>query len=397
MGLWKRRPGGGAGAATGGTGVQTGEIQMRPGSYHPFGALEGYVPLHNPEIALYRAIREAVPVVDAAVMKLVRLTGGVSVKCRDRGAEVALNDFLRTVKTGWNQEGLQSFLDCYLDSLLTNGRAVGEMVLDPTGREIAAILCASVSRVEAKEESPLDFTLCQRREDGSVVALPYQDLLLFTPFHPGPDAPYGVSLLHSMPFLANILLKIYQTLGLNWERAGNVRFSVVHRPGGEGLEPARALERSRQLASEWSAAMQSSRQGAVRDFVSVGDVEIKVIGGECQLPDCQIPVRLIVEQLIAQTGLPPFMLGLNWASTERMSSQQADMMTSELTALRRTLEPAILRICALWLRLHGFDPHAQVVWEEINLQDTVEEARAALFRQQARRLEMENERMEAGV
>ena len=28
-------------------------------------------------------------------------------------------------------------------------------------------------------------------------------------------------------------------------------------------------------------------------------------------------------------------------------------MTSEITALRRTLEPAVERICEMWLRLHA--------------------------------------------
>ena len=124
----------------------------------------------------------------------------------------------------------------------------------------------------------------------------------------------------------------------------------------------------------------------MRDFVAVGDVEIKVIGAECDIPDCQAPVRLILEQLISQTGIPPFLLGLNWSSTERMSSQQADIMTSELTALRRTLTPVVEKVCDLWLRMHGKGCAFQVVWEEINLQDQVEEARAALYRQQAAQL-----------
>ena len=133
--------------------------------------------------------------------------------------------------------------------------------------------------------------------------------------------------------------------------------------------------------------MQSTRGGSVRDFVAAGDVEIKVIGAEADIPDCQAPVRLILEQLISQTGIPPFLLGLNWSSTERMSSQQADIMTSELTALRRTLTPVVEKICRLWLRLHGYDCPFAVEWEEINLQDQVEEARAELYRQQAAQLE----------
>ena len=106
-------------------------------------------------------------------------------------------------------------------------------------------------------------------------------------------------------------------------------------------------------------------------------------------------MRLIIEQLIAQTGIPPFLLGLNWSSTERMSSQQADIMTSELTALRRTLTPVVEKICRLWLRMHGYDCPFTVEWEEINLQDQVEEAKAALYRRQAERLERENVKEES--
>ncbi len=363
-----------------------GPVQLRPAQRHPFQMLGGYVPLHQPAFSLYRAIREAIPVVDAAVLKLVRLAGGVGVTCEDKRAEEELNQFLRTVPAGWNQRGIQTFLDSYLDCLLTCGRAVGEIVPSRDGREIAAVLCGNVSDVEVKVgDSPLDQKLALRRPNGETELLPRQDLLLFTPYHPSPENPYGQSLLHGLPFLSGVLLKIYQTLGENWERAGNVRFAVVYKPE-EGLDQRRVQERGKLLAQRWSQAMENTRNGSVRDFVTVGDVEIKVIGAECDIPDCQAPVRLILEQLISQTGIPPFLLGLNWSSTERMSSQQADIMTSELTALRRTLTPVVEKVCDLWLRMHGKGCAFQVVWEEINLQDQVEEARAVLYRQQAAQL-----------
>lgn len=377
MGLLKR------GGKTTGT---VGTVQIRDAHRHPFAALEGYVPLRNGEIALYRAIREAIPVVDAAIVKLVRLCGGVSVRCRDRQAQAGLDEFLRTVPTGRGQQGIQSFLDSYLDSMLTCGRAVGEMVPDRGGREIAAVLCANVSQVEIREgDTPLDFTLCARDGHGTVRPLPRQELLLFTPFQPEVDNPYGVSMLRSMPFLAEILLKIYQTIGLNWERVGNVRFAVVCKGENDGM----AEERCRRVATEWSAAMQSGRDGALRDFVASGDVDIKVIGADNQILDSEVPVRQILEQLVARTGIPPFLLGLSWSSTERMSSQQADIMTSEIDAIRRSLTPVVGRICRLWLALHGYDRGVEVVWDTVNLQDEEVLARAALYRAQAKAQEGE--------
>ena len=47
------------------------------------------------------------------------------------------------------------------------------------------------------------------------------------------------------------------------------------------------------------------RSDSVCDFVSVGDVSIKVIGAESDMPDCDIPVRHILEQIIAKLGIPP--------------------------------------------------------------------------------------------
>ena len=140
--------------------------------------------------------------------------------------------------------------------------------------------------------------------------------------------------------------------------------------------------------------MSAGHAGHVRDFVAVGDVDIRLIGGDCPQPDSQIPIRQILEQLVSKTGLPPFLLGLSWSSTERMSAQQADMLTSEITALRRSLTPVVERVCELWLRAHGLPGRPTVVWEDINLQDLVEEARAELYRRQAAALPARRETTE---
>ena len=358
------------------------QVQLRDWEHHPFGLLDQYVPLRSGEIALYRSIREAVPILDAAIWKLVRLCGGVQIRCGDPRAQQGLSRFLATVDSGRGQQGIQSFLDQYLDCMITCGQGVGEMVLDPQGKTIAAVLCADPALVEIREgESPLDFRLCVRENGGEPKELPWQQLLLFTPFQPEAEHPYGVSMLRSMPFLTGVLLKIYQALGQNWERVGNLRFAVVCKP--DENSPLSAQERGEQVASQCSQAMQSSRQGAVRDFVAVGDVDIKVIGADNQILDSEVPVRQILEQLVAKTGIPPFLLGLSWSSTERMSAQQADLLTSEITAIRRSLEPMLQRICRLWLRLGGYDDQVSIEWEDINLQDIVEEARAQLLHAQA--------------
>ena len=83
----------------------------------------------------------------------------------------------------------------------------------------------------------------------------------------------------------------------------------------------------------------------VSDFVAVGDVQIKAIGADGQQMDSEVPVRQMLEQIVAKMGIPPFLLGLSWSSTERMSSQQADMLTKRADGVPQNLEPAILKIC----------------------------------------------------
>ena len=365
--------------------------QLRMGSAHPFGGLRGYVPLGGGEERIYRELRAAVPMVDAAILKLVRLCGGFQVRCR---GEERLREFLRTVPCGRGQYGIDAFLSAYLDSLLIYGRAVGELVV--AGERLRAVCWGDVTALEVREgDNALDIELWGPDDRGLMHRLPWQELLLLTTLNPEPEHPYGVSMLRGMPFLADILLKIYNTIGVNWERAGNVRYSVICRPE-ENLDPAQARDRGSQIASEWARAMEDGKNGMVRDFVAVGDVQISVIGGETPILDSEVPVRQILEQLIAKTGLPPFLLGLSWSTTERMSAQQADLLTSELWAIRRTVEPVIRKICRTWLILEGYDPAVEIVWDEISLQDLAETARAELYRAQARKLTVDNGQLTVG-
>ena len=374
---WKRKEKNGVAAVT----------QLRDGSVHPFGALRGYVPLGTGEEQIYHQLRCALPVLDAAVGKLVRLSGGFAVRCRDPKAQERLEEFLKIVPCGRGQFGIGNFLSGYLDSLLTYGRAVGELVV--ANGKLRAVCWGDVTRLEIHQgESPLDMVLWGPDEHGCIRPLPYQQLLLFTTMNPEPGSPYGVSIFRGMPFLADILMKIYQTIGTNWERAGNVRYSVICK-GGEDLDPAVAQERGKAVAAQWAKAMEDSKSGTVRDFVAVGDVEIKVIGGENPILDSEVPVRQILEQMVAKTGLPPFLLGLNWTTTERMSAQQADILTSELWAIRRTVQPAVEKICRTFLALEGLDNRLEVEWDDISLQDITEEAKADLYRAQAEKYRAE--------
>ena len=150
-------------------------------------------------------------------------------------------------------------------------------------------------------------------------------------------------------------------------------------------------ERAQQIANEWADGMNSARYGKVKDFIAVGDVDIKVIGSENKLFDTNVPVRQLLEQLISKLAIPPFLLGLNWSSTERMSSQQADILTSELEYYRRLVTPVLREIGDAFLCVTGADAVCSVQWDCINLQDETELANARLKNAQAKEIELRNE------
>ena len=348
--------------------------------------LDSYTSLSGNQIRLYYALREAIPIIDAAIFKLVRLTGGFEVRCADKRCEKVLERFIQNVEVGGNQHGLDAFIATYFEQLLTCGTAVGEMVTDASGR-IAALYNAPPDSIELRRSR--DGVGVDIFTSGCPVPVPVArpELILLSVLNPEPGELCGNSMLKGLPFVSSVLMKIYNTIGMNWERVGNLRFAVTYKPQNDSMDRAYAKERAMQVAREWSEAMQTG--SAVKDFVAVGDVQIKVIGADNQILDSEVPVRQMLEQIVAKTGLPPFMLGLSWSSTERMSAQQADALTSEIDAYRRILSPVISRICGTFLLLEGMPCEVSVEWDDVTLQDQVELSRAALYSAQAERIKTE--------
>lgn len=339
------------------------------------------------ERELYSSLRESVPIIDAALCKIVRLIGKFEIKTENDVCRKTAENFIKNVKINGSSTGMNNFIYTYLDSLLTYGEAVGEMIPFADGSGICALYNASLDDVEIRaDKSPLDLVVCCNGS-GEPVPVKNRQLVLATLLNPKPGTVHGTSILSGLPFVSSILLRIFKSIKTNWERVGDVRFAVTYNPDTNGT--ALTEDSARQIADEWKKAMRSD---SVCDFVSVGNVSVKVIGAESQMPDCEIPVRNILEQILAKLGIPPFLLGLSWSSTERMSEQQADILTSELEYYRAVVEPVISKIINTHLRLCGFNCDFEIEWEDINLQDTLELSQARYNNARAMQIELQNEK-----
>ena len=355
-------------------------------------AAPAHLPLTAPpkdpltEWRLYDALRASVPVIDAAIRKIVRLTGGfrLTVPEGNDAAQAILDRFCNTVPVNASGVSLQLFADQMLDSLLTYGNAAGELLTDENGVP-AALLTAHPAVLSVKPEGPDRCSYALRLPDGREKPLSAPEHILFAALDPPAGAVCGVSVLRGLPAVSDILLKIFSSIGQNYERAGNVRYAVTYRPDSDALPFAK--EHAEEIAAAWKDGINAAKYGEMRDFVAVGDVDIKVIGAENPLFDTNIPVRQLLEQIISKLSIPPFLLGFSWATTERMSTQQADILTSELEYFRRVLTPLLRKIGEAVLTGAGYPLEPAVEWDSINLQDERELAEARLRNAQAALLE----------
>ena len=351
---------------------------------HPFMSIENYSPYAKKQLELYSSLREAVPVIDAAISKIVRLIGTFEVECEDEYTTSRLKYFIDNVRVNCCSYGLHQFIYSYFDDLLTYGTAVGEMVPDKGKHTIKALYNASLYDVEMKQgDTPLELKIMSKNSDGTLSEIKYPQLVLVSMLNPVNGRAQGTSILKGLPFVSSVLLKIFNTIGVNFERVGNVRFAVTYNP--KDNQSGSTKHRVQEIAKEWSKAMRDKSQ--VCDFVSVGDVSVKVIGADNQVLSCDIEIRHLLEQIVSKLSIPPFLLGLSWSSTERMSSQQADILTSELEYFRTILNPVITRICSSYLRYSGLSDNIKICWSNISLQDEVELAKARLNNAQAMQIE----------
>ena len=342
--------------------------------------LFGRFPKTAANLELYASLRRSVPIIGASIGKLNRLLGGFEVKTGSESLDAVIREFLKNVPVGAQRRGIDAFVSTHFTDLLTFGTAVGEIVLGEDG--IACLYNAPLRDVSLSfGEDPTALVISSRDERGNFVPVRAPSLVIVSVLDPEPGELFGKSILEGLPFVTEILEKIFSAIGSNWERVGNVRYCVTYRPQNDSTDRAFAQSRAALIADEWKKTM--SEGGKPKDFVAVGDVRISAIGADNQILDSEIPVRQMLEQIVAKLGLPPFLLGLSWSSTERMSSQQADILTSELEAYRRLLTPALSKIVEVFLALRGEEMSFEIVWDDITLQDIVSLAESELKRAKA--------------
>lgn len=341
---------------------------------------------------LYRDMRSAFPVLDVAITKLVRLAGAVQIVAEEE-VKADLLTWMRGVRVNAAGQGFEAWAAITMDQMMQYGRSVGELVPNRSRTDIYGLMTLDPGTIEFRTvpEAPLSLDVVQWQGRGQVV-IP-RPVALIGIHNPQGDSPHGTSLFRSLPSVIEALSVIENATVQVWRRMGAPPFHINWAPPREFQDPdGTATERVLgELETGWTEAMTAREAGQVHDYFTAGPVTIDVIGNKNALFDIQQPFRAFAEQVIAATGLPSWMFGFSWSSTETLSTQQADLIVANIEAIRRGVMPAIGQVLNTRQEMRG-KPRVELKWGEVNLRDLTEKARGAAWIEQGRARRIENAR-----
>ena len=338
------------------------------------------------ELAVYDVICKSVPFIDVALRKLARMIAPFGVACDNEATQENLNAWIDQVPSNWLFDGFTPFARRYVRANLQYGRSAGEIALAQNKREVGGLFNIDSKRIRLIPAEGGQLLLGEEDQFGTLKAYDQQDLFLYSALNGEGDNPNGVSILRSIPFVADMLLRMENATRQKWQRQGAPSF-LWHAKFDPGtLISPDALDKARSnMQDGWDAAQEAryTQEGIIDFFnASQADLTVKAIdsSGELNFND---PYRAMAEQIVSSTELAPFMLGLQWSTTERLSQQQADAIMGMVESVRTELEPDFARAVDWQQRLAGWRGNTTIAWQDVSLQDRVETARADLFEAQA--------------
>ena len=362
--------------------------QLRPtdgqGAYSKY--FQSFVP-RKIEGSFYEFLREAIPVIDAGINKLVSLDGHPEVEGDDEALVEEIKEWFYNVPVNDLQKGLQAFHQNFTGEAFEQGCAIGEFVTDKKRTDIIGLRVADSKSIKFKRtEKGIDI---YQKADGDTEERPLKpDNLLYFSINNENQNPYGVPLLRSTEFVSKILVTMHNSLGNVWERFGDPSFSIIYKTTKrEGTDLA---SRRQTIEDEFNAAIRAKREGKSADFVRAIDkdseIKIDIIGANGQELTFEAPARHVLEQIIAKIGLPPWMLGMHWSTTERLSENEAEILLADIATRQAAKMPYFYNLIRTLLLLRGRTWKKgdwKLKWAQVNLKDILRQAQARFMNAQA--------------
>jgi SPP1 gp7 family putative phage head morphogenesis protein len=362
--------------------------QLRPndgqGAYSKY--FQSFVP-RKIEASFYEFLREAIPIIDAGINKLVNLEGHLEVEGDDAALVDEIQEWLYNVPVNDLQKGLHAFHQNFTAEAFEQGFAIGEFVTDKKRTDIVSLRVADSKYIKFKR-SETGIEIYQKADGDNQDRKLTSDNLLYFSINNENQNPYGVPLVRSCEFVSKILATMHNSLANVWERFGDPSFSIIYKTSKrDGVDLA---SRRQTIEDEFNTAIRAKREGKSADFVRAidmnSDIKIDIIGAADQLLEFEVPVRHVQEQIIAKIGLPPWMLGMHWSTTERLSDNEAEILLADIATRQAAKMPYFYNLIRTLLLLRGRTWEKgdwKLKWAQVSLKDILKQAQARFMNAQA--------------
>ncbi len=337
-------------------------------------------------------LRETIPLISAAILRMKELVGAPAVQAEPRLKE-DIDAFLRALPVNRMQVGLANWLQSHLDNLYTFGRAHAEVILTPARNDVFGLVEVHPATCALRPTlGGYGLDVVQYQYGGGVPVTLIPELLLTSVNDMRGDDPNGTSLISELPFVAQILNAILRAQANTWDRFGTPCYWVNWEPPATWEDPTgqQTKEILQAMQGNLSTALRERAEGKPNDFFTSGKVTLDIMGAAGETLEFQTTARALLEQILAKFGLPPFMFGFSWSSTERMSTAQAKVLTEIVEASRAVVSPEIERLIMLRQLLVGRPGEFELCWPKVSLQDLIDVSRAEWMDQQALQIQLAN-------
>jgi len=371
---------------------------------------------HNP--VFWEQLREAMPIFDIAIQKLAAMDGLVQVHSENQQLKNVINEWMEQVRVNDLQTGYQSFYRLIAQESYEQGSGIGDFVFSDDGRDVVQLNVADSKGIifhrnqqgmldtyyahpskHRPTEQPLQTLMRSSDSRLSVSSLisdhqfslidPNQQV--YVGYNVEADSPYGVSMMRSTEFVSKVLATMMHSLGKQWGRFGDPIFMATFK-SGVSRDPKKLEEIKKEIANDIAAVMAAKANGNSADMVqAIGnkdDLEIGVLGALDSVLDIADSGSFIVNQLVAKTGLPAWVLGIGSAGQDAMREAEMVLMESRQRFAER--KGAFKKPIMAMLRARGIafkHDEWDLVQQLPSVSDVVAQAQATFLNAQARMMD----------
>ena len=371
----------------------------------------------------YEALREGIPLFDAAVRRLVTLNGTIKIIGENMPLVKELEDFCLNVPVNDMQQGIHAFKENAENETFEQGFSISEFVATKKRDDIDRLVVADSKQIVFRRNAELrmepwirsgtpaiaNYTMPAHLIQNIITAtygstVGYNgieetrlnpDNKLYFSINNENQNPYGVSLFRSTEFVAQVRVTIQNSFKNIAERFGDPMYHVHYKgkAGDSKLEDRRKL-----IETDFKTIVNAKRAGKSGDIITAGgpdsDVTIKVIGLDGTQYTFDIPLRNLTEECVAKFGLPAWMLGIYWSTTERMATLEVEMALADAKIRQAAMLPKYIRLFSNFLKLRGrswkdittsLDRKGDwgIIFESPNVRDLVAQAQSEFLLAQA--------------